>query len=358
MERAKYKRDISFRRSSQEEICPSKIIDKQIKQILDRQDVKKIIGFSRFKFGEILKQIRPILVDIDSRGQIYSANVSSQSTYSDRTHLFVTLQWLRQYPILASLALQTSIPTSSVTLMLRRTLVALDQLYEEELAWPSDQYLTSHAQRFVNILGNRFANLVAVVDGTEIRINRPSDPHLQRAVYSVKKKQHSISILLICILDGILLYVSDPLIGANDQQHWNELELLVIGFTFNHRVGQKHGNEIPILGYTPYKKPKGGKLSKEQKEFNRHLSSLRVVVENVIAQIKKWRILKGSFRHFSLLHGNQIEFSLVVRVVTKLVARSLRQRPLRHSNWIPPRDSSSKSSSESDTDTLEEENSC
>jgi hypothetical protein len=73
-------------------------------------------------------------------------------------------------PILASSALQTSIPTSSVTLMLRRTLVALDQLYEEELSWPSDQYLTSHAQRFVNILGNLFANLVAV-DSSKIRIN-------------------------------------------------------------------------------------------------------------------------------------------------------------------------------------------
>jgi hypothetical protein len=93
MERAKYERDISFRRSSKEENCPSKIIDKQIKQILDRQDVKKI-GFSRFKFGEILKQIRLILVAIDNRGQIYSANLSSHSTYSDRTHLFVTLQWL------------------------------------------------------------------------------------------------------------------------------------------------------------------------------------------------------------------------------------------------------------------------
>jgi hypothetical protein len=86
-------------------------------------------------------------------------------------------------------------------------------------------FFSDRGLKFASILGDQFANLVAVVDGTEIRINRPSEQHLQKEVYSVKKKQHSITLFLISTIDGILLYASDPLIGANDQRHWNALQL-------------------------------------------------------------------------------------------------------------------------------------
>jgi hypothetical protein len=250
------------------------------------------------------------------------------------------------------------IPESSLTSVLQRTLTALDIVFSDELSWPSDHYLDDRARKFASILGDQFANLVAVVDGTEIRINRPSDQHFQKEVYSVKKKQHSITLLLISTIDGILLYASDPLIGANDQRHWNALQLHklfenksygIVGdsaFTFNSKRSQKNTEPNDIIGFTPYRKPKKGQLSKEQKEYNRHLSSLRVVIENVIAQLKKWRILKGTYRHFSLIRNNQIDFSLATRVLTVIVARSLRKRSLRCSNWGYPTSNSSDWSSD------------
>jgi IS5 family transposase len=47
----------------------------------------------------------------------------------------------------------------------------------------------------------------------------------------------------------------------------------------------------------PHKKPRKGKLTKEQKQQNRELASLRVRVENVIRCIKVFRILSGRYRN-------------------------------------------------------------
>jgi hypothetical protein len=47
----------------------------------------------------------------------------------------------------------------------------------------------------------------------------------------------------------------------------------------------------------PKKKPKGGKLTKQQKRYNRLLSSARVLVENVFAWLKRFHILTERYRN-------------------------------------------------------------
>lgn len=48
---------------------------------------------------------------------------------------------------------------------------------------------------------------------------------------------------------------------------------------------------------TPFKKPKGGELTQEQKEFNRQLASERVIVEHIIRHLKIFRILSERYRN-------------------------------------------------------------
>jgi len=48
---------------------------------------------------------------------------------------------------------------------------------------------------------------------------------------------------------------------------------------------------------TPFKKPKGGELTAEQKEFNRRLASERVIVEHIIRHLKIFRILSERYRN-------------------------------------------------------------
>ena len=47
----------------------------------------------------------------------------------------------------------------------------------------------------------------------------------------------------------------------------------------------------------PYKRPKGGELTSEEKEYNRALSSFRVGVEHRIGRTKRFRIVGERFRN-------------------------------------------------------------
>ena len=53
-------------------------------------------------------------------------------------------------------------------------------------------------------------------------------------------------------------------------------------------------DQISIL---PYKKKKGKELTTSQKEWNKLQSKIRINVEHVIAQIKKFRINREVFRN-------------------------------------------------------------
>ena len=48
---------------------------------------------------------------------------------------------------------------------------------------------------------------------------------------------------------------------------------------------------------TPHKKPKNKELTRDQKKENQELSSERIIVENVIGSLKRFRILSERYRN-------------------------------------------------------------
>jgi hypothetical protein len=55
-------------------------------------------------------------------------------------------------------------------------------------------------------------------------VSRPSNETNQKDLYSKKKKQFAINVLIICLLNGKIIYISKHRKGAHDQSHWNELD--------------------------------------------------------------------------------------------------------------------------------------
>jgi IS5 family transposase len=55
--------------------------------------------------------------------------------------------------------------------------------------------------------------------------------------------------------------------------------------------------KIHKLSETPIKRKKGKKLSKEEKQYNKLLNRLRVVVEHVNRRLKIFRILSSTHRN-------------------------------------------------------------
>jgi len=52
-----------------------------------------------------------------------------------------------------------------------------------------------------------------------------------------------------------------------------------------------------VKTFQPQKKPKGKELTPEQKEQNSLIASIRIVIEHIIAGIKRCRIVKELFRN-------------------------------------------------------------
>ena len=48
---------------------------------------------------------------------------------------------------------------------------------------------------------------------------------------------------------------------------------------------------------TPKKKPRKGKFSLAEKKENRELAKKRIIIENVFAHLKRFRILQGRYRN-------------------------------------------------------------
>jgi transposase len=133
---------------------------------------------------------------------------------------------------------------------------------------------------------------VCLVDGTIT----PCWSYVDHAeLWSHKHGTTGFNVQLICLLDGTPVYISDPLSG-------NTHDRTAIDGTPVAEIVQHSGGGIGDKGYqgsdlvTPRKTPKGGELSKRDKESNAAISALRAPVERVFAHFKAWRILHTDYR--------------------------------------------------------------
>jgi len=77
--------------------------------------------------------------------------------------------------------------------------------------------------------------------------------------------------------------------------------ILLVGDKGYQGINELHENSL-----TPYKKPKGGKLTKEQKDFNRSLSRFRIFIEHINRRIKRFKMFGGRYRNKQRKHHKRI----------------------------------------------------
>ena len=138
------------------------------------------------------------------------------------------------------------------------------------------------------------------IDGTERRINRPQDDDEQKKYYSGKKKDHTVkNLIIVGISDREIKYLSDTSEGKkHDKKIADEAQIVLPeGSTMIQDTGFQGYKLGGVNTIQPIKKPKGKELTSEEKEGNRLISSIRVVVEHVIAGIKRLHIVKDVFRN-------------------------------------------------------------
>ena len=72
-------------------------------------------------------------------------------------------------------------------------------------------------------------------------------------------------------------------------------------------------SEIHKNSETPKKKPKGGELTKEEKLENRRISRERILIENINAKIKVFKIVSNRYRNRRKRYG--LRMSLICGIL-------------------------------------------
>ncbi len=158
-----------------------------------------------------------------------------------------------------------------------------------------------------------------LIDATEQQVYRPGkDNEERKKYYSGKKKQFTVKTQFATDGEWDIKALSVSVPGAKSDKKLSDglktverapdgsemdadkgyqgldkqVELVTVR---NVETGQEE--QVPRLTVkTPFKKPKGGKLSEEQKAFNKELGSIRVRIEHCIGWVKNWAIIATRFR--------------------------------------------------------------
>ena len=136
-----------------------------------------------------------------------------------------------------------------------------------------------------------------LIDATEIPIQRPSKN--QRKYYSGKKKRHTMKFEIQTDKNGKILNISKSYNGRTHDFKIRKMsdhvprDAVVLADSGYQGMQKLHTKTV-----LPHKRRSKEKLTPEQKVHNRALSSKRVFVEHVFAQLKKFKILGSTYRNF------------------------------------------------------------
>jgi hypothetical protein len=151
-----------------------------------------------------------------------------------------------------------------------------------------------------------------IIDATENQIERPK--YNQEKYYSGKKKRHTVKTEIRVTKKGRIVHVSETVPGSvHDFRLLEEGEEIPQGTHVMADSGYEGIGNIHEDSEITKKKPKNGELTKEEKDKNRVLSKVRVVVENILGDIKVFRIMSDRYRN------KRIRFNLKFKIISGIV---------------------------------------
>jgi DDE superfamily endonuclease len=253
----------------------------------------RLFGVSVSQFEEILKKVEPawkskIIGRYKRPGRNYKLEVSDM--------LLMLLLYYRSYITQEFVGFLFGIDDSRVCRIIQK----LEPLLAKIMAISKDRKLSKE----------EIENLI--IDATEQPIERPKKG--QKPYYSGKKKRHTLKTEIRVNLKGRIVHVSKSRPGSVHDFTLYKQEPPIPpdsrGFVDSGYQGFHHLHEDVDF---PYKATKNRPLDKEEKEYNQGLSRVRVVVENVLGDIKVFRILSDRYRNKRKRYN--VKFQIIAGIV-------------------------------------------
>jgi IS5 family transposase len=151
-----------------------------------------------------------------------------------------------------------------------------------------------------------------IIDAAEQALERPKKG--QKKYYSGKKKRHTLKTEIRVTLEKRIVHVSKTYPGSIHDFSVHKQEPLLpkksrVYVDLGYQGLDKRHRETEL----PYKAFKKKPLDKEEKQYNQALSRIRVKVENVLAQIKVFKIMSDRYRNKRKRYT--IKFNIIAGIV-------------------------------------------
>lgn len=216
------------------------------------------------------------------------------------TRLLLVLVWLRQYLTGETLGFLFGVTQSTASRTIRRLLPVLQSVTQEALKPPPPP---KGAKRSLRQIKQAQPDLFAIFDATEQSINKPHEDEQSRLHFSGKQRRSTCKVAIHVNEEGLIRQHSTTAPGSlHDLTFLRQSGLLadlpadVIAVADTAFVGLD--KDLPHHSVLiPHKAQRNHPLLPAHRLANRELSSIRIKVENVFAQLKIFRSLTHRFRH-------------------------------------------------------------
>jgi hypothetical protein len=209
--------------------------------------------------------------------------------------LLFILVYQKTYPLQTMHGLQFGLSQPRTNYWIQTLLPLLQQVLADLGHRPERDAAAVGTSPLVNEVGPDL-----LIDGTERRRQRPTDAQRQADHYSGKKKAHTDKNLVLtnCHTQKVA-YLSPTECGKTHDKKLADASNVVYprGATLGKDTGFQGYDPRGVITFQPKKKPKGQDLSLTERWLNKVVSSTRVRVENVLAGVKRCRIVKEVFRN-------------------------------------------------------------
>jgi len=244
---------------------------------LSATDFKRLTGVKRKTFQVMVRVVKAEEKKKKKSGRPPELRIEDQ--------ILMTLQYLREYRTYYHIGADWRISESAVCRIVHKIENVLIRSRKFSLPGKKELLKTPTEEK------------VVVMDVTESPIERPQKG--QKAFFSGKQKDHTLKTQvivdqktgkIICLGHG-KGKTHDFRLFKNSGVKFGEL-LKVIADKGYQGIAKIHD-----LSETPIKKKKGEKLTKEEKQYNRQLNKLRIIVEHINRRLKIFKILSYPYRN-------------------------------------------------------------
>jgi len=215
--------------------------------------------------------------------------------YNLKTRILILLFYYKVYPTMDLASFLFDLNKSNIS----RNIAHLEPLIRKVLPLPNKMKSRKKIRNMEELL-EKFPELIAIVDATEQEMNRPKHKKKRDNHYSGKKKKYTRKTQIIINKNGLII---DKSKSTNGKKHDKKLfdekppdlpeEITLLGDLGYKGIEETIKNEVQL----PEKKRKNSELSKKQKRKNKKLSKRRILVENVIRNMKVFGLMGKKLRN-------------------------------------------------------------